>query len=128
MSILELRGELEAEMAWRHDEIRFFQNQGADLDDEHQQEQYRRALILLLYAHFEGFCKFALTLYVNAVNQQGIKCAEANHAIAAASLSVNSSGGSFGPQCDAEPLMQLSQAVGGDAWDRGGASACVRCD
>jgi hypothetical protein len=86
MNIPELRGELEAEMAWRQDEIRFFQNQGADLDDEDRQEQYRRALILVLYAHFEGFCKFALTLYVNTVNREGIKCAQANHAIAAASL------------------------------------------
>src|SRR5206468_479036 len=53
---------------------------------EDQQNQFRRALILILYAHFEGFCKFALTLYVNAVNSESIACGEANYAIAAASL------------------------------------------
>src|ERR1017187_9532491 len=86
MSIADVRAELEADRAWREDEIRFFQNQGADLDDTSEQEQYRRALVLLLYAHFDGFCKFALTVYVNAINGEGITCAAASHAIAAASL------------------------------------------
>lgn len=86
MNLVDLRAELEENQAWRRDEIRFFQNQLAWIDTEEKQNQYRRALILILYAHFEGFCKFALALYVNAVNNAGIKCSEANSAIAAASL------------------------------------------
>jgi hypothetical protein len=86
VSIPDFRAQLELERTWRQDEIRFFQNRGADLEKEEEKEQYRRVLVLLLYAHFEGFCKFALTLYVNAVNQEAITCAEATHAIAAASL------------------------------------------
>ena len=86
MNLADLRAELEANQAWRRDEIRFFQNHMAGINAEEKQDQYRRALILILYAHFEGFCKFALALYVNAVNNAMIKCSEANSAIAAASL------------------------------------------
>jgi hypothetical protein len=86
MNLAQLRAELEADQAWRRDEIRFFQNQTARLNTEEQQNPFRRVLILLLYAHFEGFSRFALTLYVNTINSIGITCGEANSAIAAASL------------------------------------------
>lgn len=86
MNLADLRAELEANQAWRRDEIRFFQNHMVWINAEEKQDQYRRALVLILYAHFEGFCKFALALYVNAVNNAMIKCSEANPAIAAASL------------------------------------------
>lgn len=86
MNLATLWAEIEDEQAWRIDEMRFFQNQLATLSDENQKEQFRRALILLLYAHFEGFCKFALSLYATTINHEGIACGDANHAIAAASL------------------------------------------
>jgi hypothetical protein len=86
MNIDDIFAELEREQAWRYDEIRFFQNQSTNAP-ENKQDQFRRILILLLYAHFEGFCKFAFTLYVNNVNAAQIKCEQANYAIAAASLS-----------------------------------------
>lgn len=82
-----VRAELEADQAWREEEIRLFQNRGAAITDEEELRRYRRALVLLLYAHYEGFCKFAFTLYADAVNRAGIKCGEATYAIAAASLS-----------------------------------------
>lgn len=89
MSIIDIASvlaEIEAEQTWRYDEIRFFQNQSTVISLD-KQDQFRRVLVLLLYAHFEGFCKFILTLYVTNVNAINIKCGEANHAIAAASLS-----------------------------------------
>ena len=86
MNLVDLRAQLEAELAWRQDEIRFFQNRGSQLPDEESHEQYRRALVLLLYAHFEGFCKFALVLYANTINVEGITCGEANYSIGAAGL------------------------------------------
>jgi hypothetical protein len=86
VDISSVSAEIEAEQTWRYDEIRFFQNQSTNLADD-KQDQFRRVLVLLLYAHFEGFCKFALSLYVNNVNAANIKCGEANYAIAAASLS-----------------------------------------
>jgi hypothetical protein len=86
MNLENLWAEIEAEQAWRIDEIRFFQNQLVHLTDEGEKERFRRALVLLLYAHFEGFCKFALLHYVSAVNSTGITCREANNALVAASL------------------------------------------
>jgi hypothetical protein len=87
MNIPNLWSEIEEDLSWRLDELRFFQNQLATLDSEQERERFRRALVLLLYAHFEGFCKFALSLYVNSINRSGITCADATFAIAAASLS-----------------------------------------
>ncbi|HXL21340.1 MAG TPA: MAE_28990/MAE_18760 family HEPN-like nuclease [Candidatus Dormibacteraeota bacterium] len=86
MNFAQLYAELEADRAWREEEVRTFQNRGAKLDNENDRRRYRRALVLLLYAHYEGFCKFALTLYASAVNRSGISCGKASYAIAAASL------------------------------------------
>ena len=86
MNLAALRAELEADRAWREEEIRAFQNRGSTIEDEGELNRYRRALVLLLYAHYEGFCKFAFTLYASAINSSGISCGEATYAIAAASL------------------------------------------
>jgi MAE_28990/MAE_18760-like HEPN len=87
MNISQLWSEMEEDLSWRLNELRFFQNQLALLDSEQEQQRFRRALVLLLYAHFEGYCKFALTLYVNYINRTGITCGDVTFAIAAASLS-----------------------------------------
>lgn len=87
MTVAELWAEIENDLAWRVDELRFFNNGLVSLSNESDQERFRRALVLLLYAHFEGFCRFAFALYVNAVNAAGIACSQASFAIAAASLS-----------------------------------------
>lgn len=87
MNIVDLQAQLEADEAWRQDEIRFLQNTGAAISSEDEQRRFRRALILLLYAHFEGYCRFALVLYLQAINGEQITCGEANFALAAAALS-----------------------------------------
>lgn len=87
MDIAEVRAELEKDRAWRQDEIRFFQNCAAKFDTEQEQPRFNRALILLLYAHFEGFCKFAFTLYINEVNKLGLLRGQANYSLTASSLS-----------------------------------------
>ncbi len=87
MNIVAVSAQLESDQKWREDEIRFFQNQGTRLISKDGQNQFRRALILFLYAHFEGFCKFSFQLYIDTINQEGIVCGEATSAIAAASLS-----------------------------------------
>lgn len=87
MNIAEIYAEIEDEQFRRVEEILFFQNQSELIVDTGKQDQFRRVLVLLLYAHFEGFCKFSLILYVNNVNAANIRCSEANYAIAAASLS-----------------------------------------
>jgi len=87
MNVADFRAQLEDELAWRIEEVLFFQNQCAVLEQDEQRDKFRRALVLLLYSNFEGFCKFSLNLYVTAINQEGIDCKDANYAIAAASLS-----------------------------------------
>ncbi len=88
MNIASLRAELEAERLWRDDEVRALQNLGEGLKAPEEKDQYRRSLVLMLYAHFEGFCKFALSLYCTAINRAQVQCDEADYALVAASLSV----------------------------------------
>jgi hypothetical protein len=80
------RAQLEGEMEWREAEIRFFQNTCEQLDNLDLEKQFRRALILMLYSHFEGYCKFALSLYVSVINNSGALCKDANPAIVASSM------------------------------------------
>jgi hypothetical protein len=87
LDLAAFRAELEEEFAWRVEELIFFQNQCERLDSEVQKEQFRRALVLLLYSNFEGYCKFALSLYVGAVNGEGVQCKDADYSIVAATLS-----------------------------------------
>ncbi|MGH8477022.1 MAG: MAE_28990/MAE_18760 family HEPN-like nuclease [Methylococcales bacterium] len=87
MNVSEFRAQLEEELAWRIEEILFFQNRCEMIDQEEQKDKFRRALVLLLYSNFEGFVKFSLNLYVAVINQENIECKQANYSIAAASLS-----------------------------------------
>jgi len=81
------RAQLEGELEWREAEIRFFQNTCEQLDNPESAKQFRRALILMLYSHFEGYCKFALSLYVSVINASEAFCKDANPAIVASSIS-----------------------------------------
>jgi hypothetical protein len=76
VNILEIRAELEEEQTWRQDEIRFLRNQLVNIGDEFKKMQFRRAIVVMLYAHYEGFCKFALIQYIKAINQSSLKCNE----------------------------------------------------
>jgi len=84
MNLSDLAAQLEDELYWRQDEVRFIQNRGATLSTDAEKDQFRRAVILILYAHFEGFCKFGFELYRNTINNEQILCADATPAIAAA--------------------------------------------
>jgi len=86
MNLADLRAQLDANQAWRRDELRHLQNYAAQLPNEDEEAGLLRPLVLLLYAHFEGYCKFALVLYVDTINAAKIKCGEANFVIAAAAL------------------------------------------
>lgn len=86
MNLPELWAEIEADQAWRQDEIRFFQNRLSDLDSESDKNQFRRALILILYAHFEGFFRFALAHYIRTINRENVSCKEARSALVAATM------------------------------------------
>jgi hypothetical protein len=85
VNIVDIRGELEEEQTWRRDEIRFLRNQIANLRNDVEKDTYRRSLGVMLYAHYEGFCKAALLQYVRAVNAANLRCGEAISAIVASS-------------------------------------------
>jgi hypothetical protein len=82
MNVASARSQLEEEITWRQNEIRFFRNQMSDLSEE-DKDQFRRMLIVMLYAHFEGFFKFSMMLYIRCVNNEAICCYDANPALVA---------------------------------------------
>lgn len=86
MNLEEVRAQLENELTWRQDEIRFLHNQLSYIKKEEEKKRYRKALVVMLYSHFEGFCKAALAIYANTINQENLTCSLVNDQIIAASL------------------------------------------
>ena len=80
------RAQLETEFEWRIKELRFFQNLCEELELETSRDQFRRATVLLLYSHFEGYCKFSFNLYVSAINSAGLLCNQVNSSVVTATL------------------------------------------
>ena len=87
MKPADVRAELEAEWNWRNDELLLLGNQVRALPTEDEREQLRRSCVVMVYAHFEGFCKNACIIYIGAVNKEGVACTNAHPMLAAASLS-----------------------------------------
>ncbi len=86
MNIEEVWAELENDMAWRQAEIRALSNLQASTRRDAEKAHLRRALLVMLYAHTEGFCKLAFLTYVNAINKAMISCSNAADGIAAAAF------------------------------------------
>jgi len=86
MNIESFRAQLEDELTWRTQEILFFQNQCEKLDSAEEKDKFRRALILLLYSNFEGYCIFGFSLYISAINEAQLDCKDANYSLVAATL------------------------------------------
>ena len=86
MNLADIRAELEEELRWRSEELRFFKNQLSDLRSDEERSRFRRALVVMLYAHFEGFWKAAFSIYIKAVNTEAIPCKNAVNHLVAASL------------------------------------------
>lgn len=86
MNDVEFRGRLEQDLSWREAEIRILGNQHAFAASEAERRALRRVQVVMLYAHFEGFCKIAFSSYLQAINARGHVRSEVNDALAAASL------------------------------------------
>ena len=82
----DFRAQLEDDLAWRQDEIRLLRNQLTSVGYEQDRRRFRKAIILMLYSHFEGFCKLAFSTYAKAINEEQIRCGDANPTLVAASL------------------------------------------
>lgn len=86
MDVAEVRAELEEELTHRLEEIRFFRNQLDTINGIDEKERYCKCLVVMLYAHFEGFWKAAFSIYLKVINQEKIKCKDAIPQIVAASM------------------------------------------
>jgi len=86
VNALDLRAQLELDLTWRSTELTFLQNQIAAVDKEEDRNVLRRLAIVMLYAHFEGFTKTALSIYADAINGEEVNAVDAHDAIAALTL------------------------------------------
>jgi hypothetical protein len=86
MNLLDIRSQLEEELTWRQNEMRFFHNQLSAMTTDEQKDCYRKALIVMLYSHYEGFSKTAFGIYADAINAEGLFIGVVNKFIAACSL------------------------------------------
>jgi RiboL-PSP-HEPN len=82
----EIFEDIENDRAQREREIRLIENIASRTRSAEEQNILHRSLILLTYAHFEGFCKFALLAYTAAINALGLPCREACTPLVAATL------------------------------------------
>ena len=81
-----VRAEIEQEREWRESELRFLKNHISLVRSRRERSVARKALVVMLYAHFEGVTKAILTIYVNALNGLGIPLAQVNFALTACAL------------------------------------------
>ena len=73
MTIDELREEMEYELTWRTNELRMLKNNLSLILKNNDKDKYRKSLIVMLYAHFEGFTKTCFNSYVSFINSQKLK-------------------------------------------------------
>ena len=66
MTADELRAALEADMAWRQEDLAFFKNQLNNISED-DKDRYRKSLVLILYSHMEGFVKTSLQTYIQYI-------------------------------------------------------------
>jgi hypothetical protein len=78
--------DLETDRLSREGEIRLLERTARLSTSVGERTMLKRSLILLTYAHTEGFCKFALGTYASALNSFRLDCAGASAAIAAVGL------------------------------------------
>lgn len=88
MRLDEFRALLEDDLAWREDEIRQLRNLLlGDVDREEWAVASLRALLVMQYAHLEGFTQYSLSLYVEAVNSRSLAMRNLRPELTAAALS-----------------------------------------
>lgn len=79
--------ELSSDLRWREDELAMMRKQliVAPLGSL-QEKVLLRANLAMIYAHYEGFCKFALELYIDSLEKLRLKRKDLNWPLAAFSL------------------------------------------
>jgi hypothetical protein len=88
-----MRAQLEEDMAWRLDEIRHLVNHLlGEVAPEEASVYSLRAILVMQYAHLEGFTRNALSLYVAAVNARSLPVKELKPELMAAALAAEFDG------------------------------------
>ena len=86
-SLEESYEDLERDRTTRESEIRLIERYYNNAETESDRHVLARSLILLTYAHLEGFAKFALLTYASVINGMKLSCSQAAIPLVAASLS-----------------------------------------
>jgi len=79
--------QMENDRSVRESEIRLVGNIARRASTNTERNMLFRTAVLLTYSHLEGFCKFALTAYLSAINSLNLSVKDASFAIVAASMS-----------------------------------------
>jgi hypothetical protein len=87
LNIAELRAELEEDLGWRLDELRHLRNRllGSDSPDAWSAASMRTILVMQ-YAHLEGFTRNAFAVYVTAINDKRLALRELQPQLMASAL------------------------------------------
>lgn len=86
MNLEEVVAEIEEAMTWRVNELRHLANSISSNSDEDLRTVVRKASVVMVYAHLEGFFKAALGVYIKAVNAERLPVGELDEALAVAAL------------------------------------------
>lgn len=79
--------QIEADLDWREKELAILRKQLLQTQLGSPQEQaFLRTNVAMLYAHYEGFCKFALGVYIDALDRLALKRVDLKWSIASHSL------------------------------------------
>ena len=87
MNLDNVLAELEDDLNWRANEMRFHRNILLNLATEKEQSVFRKSMVVMLYAHYEGYSKVAFGIYASEINKLSLTCNDVNSFISAASLS-----------------------------------------
>ncbi len=82
----DFRAQLEWDLEWRRKELSILRNQLKNISSEEDKEIYCKTLLVMLYSHFEGFCKVAFLNYIKLINDETIIRSKAIEPIIASSL------------------------------------------
>lgn len=86
MNIDDIIAEMEDELEWRLNEVKLLKNNITKMRKENEKDKCRKALVVMLYSHFEGFYKTCLLIYINFINNLQISRIEANINLATVSM------------------------------------------
>jgi hypothetical protein len=78
MNVADVRSQLELDLSWRTEEIRFLSNQLGGMPKSADRERFNRTLLVMLYAHVEGFTKAAIRLYIRTLCDEQIATRQVN--------------------------------------------------